>query len=56
MGDSAAVSDRRPEARSPDEPVLVASHLSGHVMRDVSFTLRPGEIVGIAGLDGKRHR
>jgi ribose transport system ATP-binding protein len=37
-------------AGSSSGPVLVAEHLSGQVLRDVSFTLRRGEIVGIAGL------
>jgi ribose transport system ATP-binding protein len=32
------------------EVVLEASHLAGQFMRDVSFTLRRGEIVGVAGL------
>jgi ribose transport system ATP-binding protein len=37
-------------ARSEGDAVLVAERLSGQVLRDVSFTLRRGEIVGIAGL------
>jgi ribose transport system ATP-binding protein len=36
--------------RVAGETVLVADHLSGENLRDVSFTLRRGEIVGIAGL------
>jgi ribose transport system ATP-binding protein len=37
-------------AQSAGQAVLVADNLSGQVLRDVSFTLRRGEIVGIAGL------
>jgi rhamnose transport system ATP-binding protein len=37
----------------PGEPMLVASHLSrGRAVRDASFEVRRGEIVGIAGLVG----
>ncbi|MDX6215951.1 MAG: ribose transport system ATP-binding protein [Frankiales bacterium] len=38
-------------ARS-EAPVLELRHVSAGPVRDVSFTLRPGEIVGIAGLLG----
>ncbi len=34
------------------EPVLKVSNLSGGRVRDVSFALRPGEILGLAGLVG----
>ncbi len=38
-------------ARSP-APVLSVSSLSSGRLRDVSFDLRPGEILGVAGLQG----
>jgi len=41
------------EVRVQHEPLLDVRHLaSGAMVRDVSFTLRPGEIVGLAGLVG----
>jgi len=40
-----------PQTRIPsDEIVLRASHLSGSILRDVSFHVRRGEIFGITGL------
>lgn len=40
-------------ANPPGEPVLEVEHLSsGRAVRDVSFTLRAGEILGVAGLAG----
>ncbi|MBS1372200.1 MAG: sugar ABC transporter ATP-binding protein [Lentisphaeria bacterium] len=42
-----------PPANPPGEPVLEVEHLaSGGAVRDVSFTLRRGEILGVAGLAG----
>lgn len=41
----------RQEPRS-DKPVVRARNLSGGFVRDVSFDLRPGEILGLAGLVG----
>ena len=38
----------RPQA----EPVLRFEGVGGHGVRDVSFAIRPGQIVGIAGLEG----
>ncbi|WP_207002262.1 sugar ABC transporter ATP-binding protein [Trinickia mobilis] len=41
------------QARVRDEPLLEVSRLaSGAMVRDVSFTLHPGEILGLAGLVG----
>lgn len=41
------------EAVGAREPVLSVEHLTvGRKVRDVSFTVRPGEIVGLAGLLG----
>jgi ribose transport system ATP-binding protein len=41
----------RPTVDGPgDEPVLVAEGISGEFLKDVSFQVKPGEIVGIAGL------
>ena len=36
----------------PDEPNLVVERLSGDGIHDISFSARPGEIVGIAGVVG----
>ncbi len=42
-----------PLTNPPGEPALEVEHLkSGRVVRDVSFTLRRGEILGVAGLAG----
>jgi ribose transport system ATP-binding protein len=37
---------------APGEPVLRVSNLSGGRVRDINFELRPGEILGLAGLVG----
>ena len=34
-------------------PILECSSLSGRLLRDVSFSLRPGEILGLGGLHGQ---
>jgi ribose transport system ATP-binding protein len=49
---AAGVAERRNAASSAPEAdiVLEARHLAGTFMRDVSFSLRRGEIVGVAGL------
>jgi ribose transport system ATP-binding protein len=43
-----------PERQEPhsEQPVLRAQNISGGFVRDVSFDLRPGEILGLAGLVG----
>jgi ribose transport system ATP-binding protein len=41
-----------PKARADGEPVLSLSRLSGDGFEDVSFELRRGEIVGLAGIAG----
>ena len=43
-----------PKTNTPGETFLEVKHLSGlyNQLRDVSFTARRGEIVGLAGLDG----
>jgi ABC-type sugar transport system ATPase subunit len=39
-----------------DAPILEVQGLSfGHILNDVSFSVRPGEIVGIAGVQGSGH-
>ena len=46
-----------PRPPSPSgEPVLEVHGLSGARIHDVSFGVRPGEIVGIGGLAGQGHR
>ena len=39
-------------ARTPGQPLLTARHLSSGIIKDVSFTLQEGEILGIAGVSG----
>jgi general nucleoside transport system ATP-binding protein len=47
----------RHEARPPGEPVLVLSDVRrGRALNGVSFEVRAGEIVGIAGVDGNGQR
>jgi ABC-type sugar transport system ATPase subunit len=42
-----------PKARiSPGEPCLEVKHLSGGKVQDVTFTVRHGEVLGLAGLMG----
>jgi ribose transport system ATP-binding protein len=36
----------------PDEPLLDVQHLHGNGLRDISFTIRRGEVLGCAGLIG----
>jgi methyl-galactoside transport system ATP-binding protein len=46
-----------PKINTPGEDLLVVEHLTGKYMptcEDVSFTLRKGEILGVAGLVGSR--
>nr|WP_130789512.1 ATP-binding cassette domain-containing protein [Lachnoclostridium pacaense] len=38
--------------RTPGQPLLTASHISSGIIKDVSFTLQEGEILGIAGVVG----
>jgi AI-2 transport system ATP-binding protein len=40
------------DTRSAEGPVLSVRNLSGHVFRDVSFDVHPGEVVGISGVVG----
>src|SRR5579862_2840186 len=42
-----------PCLRSGVAPALEASHLNGPGVRDVSFSVAPGEILGVAGLEGQ---
>lgn len=42
----------RPPERTAGETVLKVEHLSNHRLHDVSFELRRGEILGLAGLVG----
>ncbi len=41
-----------PLAQADTRPVLEACGISGRLLRDVSFALRPGEVVGVAGMLG----
>ena len=47
----------QPERRSAAEPVLACRDLSwGDTLQGVSFSLKPGEILGLGGLDGQGQR
>jgi ribose transport system ATP-binding protein len=47
----------KPERGASGEPVLSVRNLSwGERLRDISFELRPGEIMGLGGLDGQGQR
>jgi len=45
-------SDIRPEPREQTEPILEVKGLKSDLLKDVSFTLEKGEILGFAGLMG----
>jgi ribose transport system ATP-binding protein len=60
LGERAALAVTEPRKvaprthREPGEPALQVRGLSdGHRVRDVSFTLAPGEVLGITGLEGQ---
>jgi ribose transport system ATP-binding protein len=60
LGERAALAVTEPREvaprthREPGEPALQVRGLSdGHRVRDVSFTLAPGEVLGITGLEGQ---
>ena len=41
----------------PEQPALQVRHLSwANHLKDISFTVRPGEVVGLGGLDGQGQR
>jgi ribose transport system ATP-binding protein len=43
---------RKPPARASESVSLSVAHLTTHKLRDVSFDLRRGEVLGVAGLVG----
>ena len=45
-----------PAAHTPTAPLLETRALGSRVLRDVSLTVEPGEIVGVGGLAGQGHR
>ncbi|MBL3687869.1 sugar ABC transporter ATP-binding protein [Leucobacter zeae] len=47
--------DRVSHARLDAEPVLDVQHLSGAGVAQLSFDIRPGEVVGLTGLAGAGH-
>jgi ribose transport system ATP-binding protein len=47
---------KRPADRPLGEPVLAASGLRGERFSDVSFDVYPGEIIGLAGVEGNGQR
>jgi ribose transport system ATP-binding protein len=45
---------RRLSSDAPEDPALSVRDLSyGHILKNVSFALRPGEILGVAALEGQ---
>lgn len=57
LGQPAEAAERTPHAALPQPaapPVLAVERLAGgERLRDVSFTLRPGEVLGVAALEGQ---
>jgi ribose transport system ATP-binding protein len=51
-----AFPDKRPESEHAPEALLAIDHLSGAGFNDVSLSVRPGEIVGLAGIEGNGQR
>ena len=51
-GASLSTSERRTAQRSDDSPALRVRGLSGRIVQDLDLDLRPGEVVGVAGLLG----
>lgn len=45
-----------PAVHTPAAPLLETRALNGSVLRDVSLSVEPGEIVGVGGLAGQGHR
>ncbi|MDA3922004.1 MAG: sugar ABC transporter ATP-binding protein [Salinisphaera sp.] len=46
--------ERAPRPSSADEPLLDVTHLgAGDLLDDISFQLRAGEVLGVAGLEGQ---
>ena len=43
-------------AQASGQPLLTVRNYTGHGFRDVTLDLRPGEIVGLAGVDGNGQR
>ena len=43
-------------ARSSEQPLLTVASYTGHGFSDVHLAVRPGEIVGLAGVDGNGQR
>jgi ABC-type sugar transport system ATPase subunit len=52
VGSQKALREGRPPATTTERGVLTVEGLSGRRVEDVSFSLRAGEILGIAGLPG----
>ncbi|MDU9004409.1 sugar ABC transporter ATP-binding protein [Sedimentitalea todarodis] len=47
--------DRRVSTLSESRPIATITRLSGKILRDVSLSVRPGEILGLTGLIGSGH-
>jgi ribose transport system ATP-binding protein len=55
--DYSSVFPPRPEHKSSEPPALKVTSLSwAGRLRDISFEIRPGEVVGLGGLDGQGQR
>ncbi len=49
-----AAEARRPDHRAAGRPALEVKHLrAGELLRNVSFSLHPGEVLGVAALEGQ---
>lgn len=51
-GREVEVTSSNPIVETDAEPVFSAKNISGGAVNDISFDLKPGEIVGLAGLEG----
>ena len=51
-----AFPDKRPEGEHAHDALLAVESLSGAGFSDVSLSVRPGEIVGLAGIEGNGQR
>lgn len=53
VGETLERAQREHHAPSASAPVLAVDHLSGHGFHDITFEARPGEVIGLGGLQGQ---